>query len=113
MRSCWRSQWGSSRSPLQNPNPLSWICLIAREELIEFLGPQVLRRNFGEDAAEIGRQRKVATLVQLLRLETRPPSVDLLAFHVAANHEERARVTVVRAAISVLPRRAAELGHRH
>src|SRR5438128_2067433 len=73
----------------------------------------MLRRNFAEYGTEVRREREIPALVQLLRLETRPLAVDLVTLHVSANHEQRARMTMVGAAVAVLPYRAAELRHRH
>src|SRR5262245_37014546 len=73
----------------------------------------MLTGNFSEYRAEVRGEREIAPLVELLRLETGPLAVHLLAVHAAADHEQRARVSVVRAAIAVLPHRAPEFRHRH
>src|SRR5205823_2011930 len=80
---------------------------------IERLRSHVARRDFSEHRPEIRRQSKIASLIQLLLLEARPPSVDLAALHITANNEQRAGVTVIRSAVAVLARHAAELRHRH
>ena len=85
----------------------------SREDRLQLRRAEMLRRHLGEHRPEIRRQREIAAFVELLRLEARPLAVDLLSLHVAADHEQRAGVTVIRAAVAVLPHRAAELRHRH
>ena len=59
--------------------------------------------HFTEYRAEVGRQRQVTALVQLLLLEAGPTAKDLLAaVNAATDHEERCRVTMVRAARAIL-----------
>src|SRR5207237_1455503 len=57
-------------------------------------------------------EREIAALVELLLLETRPLPVYFAATNVPANHEQRAGVTVIGAAIAVLAGHASKLGHR-
>src|SRR6266571_9205936 len=83
----------------------------AREDAVEGAGPQVIRHDFGEYGAEIGSEREVASLEELLLLETRPAPVHLAALDVTADHEQRARVTMIGAAIPVLAGHPPELGH--
>src|SRR6185369_3842556 len=73
----------------------------------------MIRHDFGKYRPEVGREREIAPLVKLFLLEARPLAVYLAALYVAADHEQRAGVAVIRAAVSVLARHAAELGHRH
>ena len=63
--------------------------------------------------AEVGRHREVAVLVEVRRVEARPPAVDLSAADAAAEQQHDVGVAMVGAAIAVLLHGAAELGHRH
>src|SRR5438552_215726 len=83
----------------------------AREDTVEGAGPEVIRHNFGKYGAEIGSEREVASLEELLLLETRPAPVHLAALDVTADHEQRARVSMIGPAITVLARHPPELGH--
>ena len=69
-------------------------------------------RDLAKHVAEVGRQRKVATFVKLIALQSRPASVNFSAAHAVAQHKHRVRMTVVRAAISILANGAAKLRHR-
>src|SRR6185503_15608839 len=84
----------------------------ARKDRVQPLRAQVLADDLREYRAEVSRQREIATLVELLGLEPRPSAEHALPVHVAADHEERRRVAVVRPAIAVLTRGATELRHR-
>src|SRR5262245_44391353 len=106
----WRPATGAWH--LQKSQPLPLVAIVPGEYGVHVRGAEVLERNLREYAAEVGREREVATFVELLLLQTWPFTVDLLALHVAADDEHRRRVTVVRPTIAILPRRAAELRHR-
>ena len=77
------------------------------------VAPRCVAHDLREHRAEVGREREIASFVQLLRREARPLSVHLVPLHVTADHEQRARVTVVRSAVAILLRHAPELRHRH
>ena len=85
---------------------------VAREDLRDVLRAQMFRDALGEDVAEIGRDRQVTALPELLALEPRPLAVNLAALDVAAEDEHRVAVAMVRAAVAVLLHRPAELRHR-
>src|SRR5438045_540823 len=72
----------------------------------------MLPHDFTEHRPEVCRQRQVASLVQLLRLETRPAAVNLAALHAAADHEQTTGVSVIGPSTSVLSRGPTELRHR-
>src|SRR3989338_6295001 len=68
-------------------------------------------RHLGEERAEVGRHREVASLEELLAREPRPAAVDLPAAHAAAQHEHGGGVAVIGAAAAVLRHGAPELRH--
>src|SRR5687767_12994721 len=70
------------------------------------------RGDLTEHVAEVGGQRKVASFVELIALQTRPASVNFSTTHTVAHHKHRIRVTVVRTTISILSHRPAKLRHR-
>src|SRR6266853_2219731 len=73
---------------------------------------EMARRDLGEEVAEVGGDREVAALEELVPVEARPAAVDAAAANAAAEDEHRRRVTVVGAAVAVLRDGAAELRHR-
>src|SRR6185503_1931192 len=72
-----------------------------------------MRDDFREHRSEVRGQSEIAPLVQLLLLETRPLAVHSAATNVAADHEQRTSVTMVRSAVAVLARHPAKFRHRH
>src|SRR5205823_4404978 len=61
-------------------------------------------------AAQVGGDRQVAPLVELVVAQARPAAVQLAAAHAAAQHEGDAGVAVIGSVSAVLADRAAELG---
>src|SRR5262249_33853535 len=68
-------------------------------------------RDLGEERAEVGRDREVAALEELMRREPGPASVGAAAPHAAAEDEHGGGVAVIGAAIAILGHGPAELGH--
>src|SRR6266699_70588 len=68
--------------------------------------------DLGENRAKISRESEIAALVELLLLESGPAPVHLAALDMTTDHKQRAGVTVIGTAVSILSRHAAELGHR-
>src|SRR5215470_9210157 len=73
---------------------------------------EVVGGDFGEQGAEIGRDREVAALEEAVAIEPRPLSVDAAAAHAAAQDEHRGRVAVIGAAVAVFGHGPAEFRHR-
>src|SRR5262245_39232688 len=73
---------------------------------------EMARRGLREERAEVGRDREVAALEELVRREPGPASVGAAAPHAAAEDEHGGPVAVIGAAIAVLGHGPAELGHR-
>src|SRR5687767_10075858 len=84
----------------------------SREDPIERTRSKMFPNDFPEHRPEVRRQRQVPSLVELFRLEPRPLAVHLSSLHRAADDEQAAGVTVVRATAAVLPGSATELRHR-
>ena len=72
----------------------------------------MLLRKLAEDIAEVRSQRQIAAFVKIARLQPRPLTIDMAAANCVAYDEHSVGVAVIRAARSVLARRASELGHR-
>src|SRR5262249_30023432 len=72
----------------------------------------MLQRDLAKHVAEISRQRQVASFVKLIVLQPGPFSINLTAAYAVAHDEHRVRMSVVRAAVTVLSHRAAKLRHR-
>ncbi len=70
------------------------------------------RRNFSEYIAEVGGQGEIAAFVKLIVFETGPAAVNFPTTHTVSQDKHRIRMTVVRAAISILAYRPAKLRHR-
>ena len=68
-------------------------------------------RHFGKHIPKIRGQRQVAAFIKLILTEAGPTPVDPSALYGTAEREHDGGVTVIRAAIAVLPRRAAKLRH--
>src|ERR1035437_408029 len=85
--------------------------IVPREDGLQRRVAQVARNQFVQDVAEVGGQRQVAALVELLFFEAGPEAIDPAAFDSAAHHEHAVGVPVIRAAIAVLPGGAPEFAH--
>src|SRR5687767_10220458 len=72
----------------------------------------MLTSHFREYRSEVGRERQIPALVELLARQTRPPAVHLSPFHRPAKEKHRAGVAMVGASVAILPRHATELRHR-
>src|SRR5688572_6695115 len=72
----------------------------------------MIRYDLRKYRAEVCREGEIPPLVKLLLLQARPLAVHLATLHVAADHEQRAGVSMIGAAISIFTRHAPELGHR-
>src|SRR5687767_3756839 len=69
------------------------------------------RGDFAKHVTKISCQCEVASLVKLIAPESGPLSVNLTTSDAVAHYHHRVCVSVVRAAITVLPHRPAKLGH--
>src|SRR5687768_6143031 len=72
-------------------------------------GAEMLTNHFREYRSEIGRERQIAALVELLARQTRPPAVHLPPFHRPAKEKHRAGVSMVGASVALPARHADEL----
>src|SRR5215469_10464693 len=85
----------------------------AGEDLRQILVTQMLIQGFTEHGSEVGREREVAAFVQLRGIESGPAAVHLSALNGPAENEHDIRMSVIGAAVSIFPCRAAEFGHGH
>src|SRR5215469_4972983 len=85
----------------------------AGEDLRQIFVTQVLIQGLAEHGPEVGREREVAAFVELRGIESGPAAVHLSAPYRPAEHEHDIRMSVIGAAVSVFPCRAAEFGHGH
>src|SRR4051794_27649582 len=117
---CGSAGWaGSSRASrsgqhwptLSESNQSNWFRLIAREHGRTTRNFQVSVHELAENIAKIRCNGKIARLIELLDGDSRPVAVNLAATDAASEREHHVRVTMVSAAVSVLFRCSAELGH--
>src|SRR5580700_1544820 len=83
----------------------------AGKNRVHVRGVEMPHRHFGKHIAKIRGQRQVAAFVKPILTEAGPTPIDLSAPYGTAEREHDGGVTMIRAAIAVLPRRAAKLGH--
>jgi hypothetical protein len=85
---------------------------VAGKHGVEGMASKMACRHLAEHRPEIGGERQIASLEQLLALQPGPAAEHrALRGQVATEHEHRAGVPVIGAARAVLPHRAPELGH--
>src|SRR5215469_5502111 len=90
-----------------------WVGREAGKDLRQVLVAQVLIHGFAQHGSEVGGECEVAVFVQLRGIESGPTAVDSSAIYGPAENEHDVRMSVIGAAVSVFPRRAAEFGHGH
>jgi len=83
----------------------------AGEDGLHIAAAQMLGNNFAEDAAVVGGDGEVASLVELPVIHARPLGIDFPAFDVAAHYKHAVGVTVIGSAIPVLMGRSSEFRH--
>src|SRR5437867_12961756 len=87
-----------------------WLApLVAWEHLVALL-PEVVAHHVAEHVTKIGRDGEISTFVELLRLETRPATVDGAAAHRPAKDHHHIAMSVIGAVIAILFHGAAKLG---
>src|SRR5688572_30606622 len=85
---------------------------VTGEDALQARRAEVLRHDLAEEVPEVGGDREVAPLVELLALQAGPFPQDTSAVHSAPDHQYAVTVAVVGAAGAVLGHGAAELRHR-
>ena len=95
-----------------SPGNLAALIVVAGKDRARVADAEVPHDDLAEDVAEVGRHREIAAFVALLDRQAGPAAVDLAAADAAADRHHRVAVSVIGAAVAVLPHRPSELRHR-